>query len=191
MSASMREQFRASVERVLNSWTVLKLAVSHGFGGADSEAKAEWLVFAVDQWFAENANIDPYEVEDFLEDVLNTEFDTIVDDGSLPQIAQMICGFYKLCQDGNEAQLQERLGKLPKPAVQNCQQVSGANGAVDSDSDVEDPAENGIDPGPPPLVQPAQSSTPPAANNENQDSMEMEVTEDDGWTTVGKKGKRR
>jgi hypothetical protein len=40
----------------------------------------------------------------------------------------MICGFYKLCEDGKEAQLQERLDKLPKPAIQNCQQVAGQNG---------------------------------------------------------------
>ena len=33
-----------------------QLAVSHGFGGADSEAKAEWMVFAIDQWFAENGD---------------------------------------------------------------------------------------------------------------------------------------
>jgi hypothetical protein len=32
------------------------LAVSHGFGGIDSESKAEWMVFAVDQWFAENGD---------------------------------------------------------------------------------------------------------------------------------------
>ena len=31
-----------------------QLAVSHGFGGVDSEAKADWMVLAVDQWFSEN-----------------------------------------------------------------------------------------------------------------------------------------
>jgi hypothetical protein len=32
------------------------LAVEHGFGGTESREKAEWLVFAIDQWFQENSN---------------------------------------------------------------------------------------------------------------------------------------
>ena len=31
-------------------------------------------------------NLETYEVEEFLADILNTEFDTVVDDGSLPQV---------------------------------------------------------------------------------------------------------
>lgn len=42
----------------------------------------------------------------------------------------MICGFYKLCQDGNADELREKLDKLPKPAVQNCQPVSAVSGTV-------------------------------------------------------------
>lgn len=33
------------------------------------------------------ANLDAYEVEDYLSEVLNTEFDTIADDGSLPDVS--------------------------------------------------------------------------------------------------------
>lgn len=31
-------------------------------------------------------NLDPYEVEEFLADILNAEFDTIADDGSLSEV---------------------------------------------------------------------------------------------------------
>ncbi|XP_052214011.1 pre-rRNA-processing protein TSR2 homolog isoform X2 [Dreissena polymorpha] len=121
MAASMGDAFRGAVDRILGNWPVLKLAVTHGFGGADSQAKAEWLVGAIYQWFTENANIETYELEDFLEDVLNTEFDTIADDGSLPEVAKMICGCYKLCQHGDDVQLRERLDKLPPCNLANCQ----------------------------------------------------------------------
>ena len=33
---------------------LLQLAVEHGMGGADSAAKAAWMVDAIDQWFEEN-----------------------------------------------------------------------------------------------------------------------------------------
>ena len=34
---------------------LFQLAVQHGFGGADSEGKARWLVDALVQWFQENS----------------------------------------------------------------------------------------------------------------------------------------
>ena len=43
-----------SVRSVLGSWTVLKLAVQHGFGGIDSEDKAEWLVEVTNQVLRDN-----------------------------------------------------------------------------------------------------------------------------------------
>lgn len=33
----------------------IQLAVTQGFGGADSREKAEWMITAVDQWFRENS----------------------------------------------------------------------------------------------------------------------------------------
>lgn len=36
--------------------------------------------------FCVSEDIDDYEVEDFLADIMNTEFDTIVEDGSLSQV---------------------------------------------------------------------------------------------------------
>ena len=33
---------------------LLQLAVEHGMGGAESAAKATWMVDAIDQWFQEN-----------------------------------------------------------------------------------------------------------------------------------------
>lgn len=42
------------------------------------------------------------------------------------QIARMICGFFRLCQSGEEAKLQEQLAKLPPSNLEGCQQVPGA-----------------------------------------------------------------
>ena len=37
-----------------NNVILLQLAVEHGMGGAESAAKATWMVDAIDQWFQEN-----------------------------------------------------------------------------------------------------------------------------------------
>ena len=43
-----------SVRFVLSNWAVLQLAVEHGFGGADSREKADWLVNVVNQVLRDN-----------------------------------------------------------------------------------------------------------------------------------------
>jgi len=86
-----------------------QIAVDNGFGGAYSQQKAEWMVDALQQYFNDNGqnrqmiptNTVGYvlmcvcfptdelmqdEVEDFISHLMNNEFDTMVDDGSLPQV---------------------------------------------------------------------------------------------------------
>ncbi|KAK3101045.1 hypothetical protein FSP39_000521 [Pinctada imbricata] len=114
------------------------------------------MVFAVEQWFKENSkllifhliiteeNIETYEMEDFLADVMNAEFDTMVEDDSLPQvnyshilsdfisstldnlpqIATLICGFYRLYSDGKEEEIRERLQGLPRADASQSSQIN-------------------------------------------------------------------
>ena len=44
-----------------------KVAVENGFGGSDSQEKAQWLVFAIDQWFTENSKFS-HDVQYFYEE---------------------------------------------------------------------------------------------------------------------------
>ena len=48
-----------SVRFILSNWTVLQLAVEHGFGGIDSREKAEWMVNVVNQVLQENGQYFP------------------------------------------------------------------------------------------------------------------------------------
>nr|XP_028567928.1 pre-rRNA-processing protein TSR2 homolog isoform X3 [Podarcis muralis] len=103
--AEARGLFRKGVEAVLGSWPALQLpldvflshdvgflenwkmfvAVENGFGGAYSQEKAEWMVEAVEQYFQSNADLELDEIEDFLAELMNNEFDTMIEDGSLAQ----------------------------------------------------------------------------------------------------------
>ena len=100
--------FEAAIAAVLRGWPALKMAVSHQFGGAHSQAKATWMESATAQWMRENGksntsnsldtpvyllsivNIQSDELETFLETLLDQEFDTIVDDGSIPEVSHVI-----------------------------------------------------------------------------------------------------
>ena len=43
-----------SVRFILSNWTVLQLAVEHGFGGKDTVEKTEWMVDVINQVLKEN-----------------------------------------------------------------------------------------------------------------------------------------
>lgn len=43
-----------SVRFILSNWTVLQLAVERGFGGKDTDEKAEWMVNVINQVLKEN-----------------------------------------------------------------------------------------------------------------------------------------
>ncbi|XP_066426641.1 pre-rRNA-processing protein TSR2 homolog isoform X1 [Molothrus aeneus] len=61
------------------------LAVAQGFGGPQGPEKAAWLNSALLDFFTQNADLEQEEVEDFLAEVMDNEFDTVVEDGSLQQ----------------------------------------------------------------------------------------------------------
>ncbi len=62
---------------------MFQLAVHHGYGGIHGREKALWMVDAVYNWFQENDGIEPDELEGFIAEVMDNEFDTRAEDGSL------------------------------------------------------------------------------------------------------------
>ncbi|XP_077863481.1 pre-rRNA-processing protein TSR2 homolog isoform X2 [Saccoglossus kowalevskii] len=112
----------------------MQLAVQHGCGGPHSMEKAVWFVTAVEQWFQENSDIEQYEVEDFLAEVLNNEFDTIADDGSLPHVSRLICKYFHLCKQGKDVEVISSLQEAPNSQLPVCVQMNGQDEEMDEDS---------------------------------------------------------
>ncbi|XP_070559577.1 pre-rRNA-processing protein TSR2 homolog [Ptychodera flava] len=185
MATAMSEStFYIGVKNVLESWTVLQLAVQHGFGGQHSQEKARWLVGAVEEWFRENSNIEPYELEDFLAVILDNEFDTIADDGSLPQVSQLICNYFKLCQEGRENEVLAKIKQSPKSHLSACQQIQN-----DKDEEMEESKEDvnhentvarldGMD------LNSQMEGEDNLSNPGKTDAMDVNGDEEDGWTVV-------
>ncbi|CAL1534563.1 unnamed protein product [Lymnaea stagnalis] len=179
--ASSISAFGNAVSQILNSWTALQLAVEHGFGGSESLEKAKWMVYAIETWFTENVGVESDEVEDFLEDVLNTEFDLIVEDNSVHEISRLLCLYYRLCQDNKLEELQERLKSLPKASIQGCRKGNENDDEIDFDETDADSSSSSSIPVQPTVYQSSSSVS------ENPD--DMEVTDDkpaveDGWQVI-------
>ncbi|XP_024148403.1 pre-rRNA-processing protein TSR2 homolog [Oryzias melastigma] len=135
-SAASRELFTDGVRAVLHSWPVLQIAVENGFGGAFGPQKADWMVDVVQQYFHDNANLQQYEVEDYLAVLLDQEFDTVVDDGSLPQVSLNLLQMYAHWQQGALESLKTSIQALSQKKTQRAK-VQAPPISSDEDSDAE------------------------------------------------------
>ncbi|XP_065509389.1 pre-rRNA-processing protein TSR2 homolog [Caloenas nicobarica] len=104
--------FAQGVRAVLGGWAALQLAVAQGFGGPQSPEKAAWLAGALQEFFTQNADLEEEEVEEFLAEVMDNEFDTAVEDGSLRQVSRELLTLW--ARRGDTAGVGEALGALSR-----------------------------------------------------------------------------
>ncbi|XP_072223851.1 pre-rRNA-processing protein TSR2 homolog [Leuresthes tenuis] len=166
-SAASRELFKEGVRAVLHTWPVLQIAVDNGFGGVYGQQKADWMVDAVQQYFHDNADLQQYEVEDFITELMDQEFDTVVEDGSLPQVSLALLQMFAQWRHGSLQQLQHAISSLRLSKAQRAQVMAPPQSDAEtaSGAQVMECEASG----------PSVSRTAPAQE------------EEDGWTVVRKK----
>ncbi|XP_051525173.1 pre-rRNA-processing protein TSR2 homolog [Myxocyprinus asiaticus] len=179
LTSSTRELFIAAIRAVLETWPVLQIAVDNGFGGAYSQQKAEWMVDALQQYFNDNDDLQQDEVEDFISELMNNEFDTVVDDGSLPQVAQKVCLMYQQCQQGELAEVREQISLLAQKKSAGRAKVTPADDDEEESENEEAMECDGAGEGPSVNSTAVMEKPPPQATSNEE--------EDDGWTVVRKK----
>lgn len=197
--------FHRAIGHALSSWTALQTCVANCSGGRNSREIADWLVGATEQWMTENDGIEPDELADFYQDVLWTDFNTIVEDGSIGLVCQTICGYQTALSRGESSKVEAAIRETPTvamnvrfqaddddeddpgPGVSFDRPDSGRLDIGRNDSGREDIGSRGpgtLD------TDSAQTSASPDAGTE-----EMEVAEEEqeeGWTTVpSKKGGKK
>lgn len=155
-------EFRQIVEALLTSWDSLEYAVHNRLGGRDSRAKASWVVDVVTNLFIASRNSDAYyadEVADYLSELIDNEFSTIIEDGSIETTSQRLIEYWHLFRQREFARLQSEIERLsarrllvtmqqmqvrqPPPAVSDDDEPMGD--AQDVSSDVPAPPAHGPD----------------------------------------------
>ncbi|XP_012681589.2 pre-rRNA-processing protein TSR2 homolog [Clupea harengus] len=178
---STRELFTEGVRAVLETWPVLQIAVDNGFGGVYGQQKADWMVDAVQQYFHDNSDLQQYEVEDFISMLLNNEFDTMVDDGSLPQVAQQVCQMFKQCQQGKLEEVKGQINQLAQKKSAGRVKATAVKSPEEEDiSDEDDPETMECDGA-------AETSSKHTSPREAKPPTPPPDAVEDGWTVVRKK----
>ncbi|KAJ5089930.1 hypothetical protein N7532_008614 [Penicillium argentinense] len=91
----------------LNNWPALTLAVQSNWGGPKSDDKRDWLCGAISEMLTERPETDAEDIEDVLIQVMNDEFDVVVDDESAGNVADEIMEMKAQAERGNFAVIQE------------------------------------------------------------------------------------
>ncbi|XP_033485612.1 pre-rRNA-processing protein TSR2 homolog [Epinephelus lanceolatus] len=173
-SAASRELFKEGVRAVLHTWPVLQIAVDNGFGGVYGQQKADWMVDVVQQFFHDNADLQRCEVEDFIAELMDQEFDTVVDDGSLPQLCDSLMQVFSQWQQGALQQLKHTIDTFTQKKSQRAK-VTAAPTQCDDDSDDET------------QVMECESSEQSSVSRKDPPPPPPPGEEEDGWTMVRKK----
>ncbi|XP_070766980.1 pre-rRNA-processing protein TSR2 homolog [Enoplosus armatus] len=171
-SAAPREVFTEGVRAVLDTWPVLQIAVDNGFGGVYGQQKADWMVDVVQQYFLDNTDLQQYEVEDFIAQLMDQEFDTVVDDGSLPQVSISLLQVFSQWQQGALQQLKDTINHLTQKSQRAKVTAPPTQSGEDSDDEIQ--------------VMECESSSP-SVSRTNPPPPPPPQDEDDGWTVVRKK----
>lgn len=104
--------FFQSISETINCWPSLQLSLSNGMGGPLCQEKITWLCNGIVQLFHDNQNLIIDDLCDFVSTVLNNEFDTIIEDGSLEMVCTSIFCFHCKISLGDCEYVQNKLNIL-------------------------------------------------------------------------------
>ncbi|KAL1724214.1 Pre-rRNA-processing protein TSR2-domain-containing protein [Schizophyllum commune] len=172
--------FARGVIARLAIWEDLRVAVQENWGGPNAAAKRTWLAGEIVDAFEREADTpDDQYVEEMLLQVMEDEFDTVIEDGSGEEVAKDIVRVWEETRRG-QAALVTRFEELAEKRKGKATNVQVQPGAPDEEGEWEDESEEDeeMDEAPQLIERRAPQPKP-----------EPEVDED-GFTTVAK-GKGR
>lgn len=70
------------------------MAIEQGMGGPEAREKEDWMADVIANYCKdEGSSLDQYNLEEYVETIIDNEFDTILEDGSIPLFARRIIAF--------------------------------------------------------------------------------------------------
>ena len=133
------QYFKEGVRSVFRQWTGLELAVFHQWGGASSSDRADSLVEEVLKMFEGPDKVYKDDIGLILEDYMETQFNTILEDGSPDELGDLLVTMWRECGEGNFTLANNALAReyVRHEVVSRSQGVEGGD-AIDSDDDEEE-----------------------------------------------------
>lgn len=170
----------------IHNWPALTMAVQSNWGGPTAGDKRDWLCGAISDMVNERPETDAEDLEDVLGQVMNDEFDVVVDDESTVPVAEKIMEVRAQVARGEFGPIQEMWEAWQKKSQQKANNAAAAFKKVEAkdedqetdaeEDDDEDGANGDVDMG-----------DAPALVRAPKEKAEPEVDEDGFTKVVGKK----
>ncbi|XP_058798678.1 pre-rRNA-processing protein TSR2 homolog isoform X1 [Phymastichus coffea] len=98
------------IQRIFSNWTALRMTVEHGNGSIDA---AHSFCEYIDKTLSMNEKLHYTDISEVLEDVLDEDFNTRVEDDSEKEVARDILRFHNYITTNDMVTLTNELQKLP------------------------------------------------------------------------------
>ncbi|KAL4803746.1 Pre-rRNA-processing protein TSR2-domain-containing protein [Aspergillus unguis] len=122
----------------INAWPALSLAVTSNWGGPTSSDKRDWLCGAISEMIAERPETDAEDLEDVLIQVMNDEFDVVVDDESAGNVAVKIMEVRSMVERGEFGLVKEMWEEWERKKAAKGSATAGFSRGEDQDGETDD-----------------------------------------------------
>lgn len=125
------------ITSVFRQWTALELAIFHQWGGSPEETMED-MKNELMSMFTGPEKVYKDDVSFILEDYMESNFNTVCDDGSAEELGAVFVEMWRKCRDGDFEMVQGILEKERKrvSVTGQCQGLEGGD-AIDEDSEDE------------------------------------------------------
>ncbi|KAK6746703.1 hypothetical protein RB195_000151 [Necator americanus] len=171
------DEWRSVVQRIIASWGGYQLGVDFNSGGPETLAKDEWFKDVLTEYIFTTRALKAEDLEDWLNNVLYTEFNLILEDESVYPTSLILIEAFGYMKHNDRERLSQLISALPPvesvlEANKQSQRVRDDSEEMEMD-DISEDEEIGTE---------DQAKEEP--RKERQPRM---ITDDDGWTTILKK----
>ncbi|KAL2799082.1 Pre-rRNA-processing protein TSR2-domain-containing protein [Aspergillus keveii] len=169
------------VTLAINAWPALTLAVNSNWGGPTSSDKRDWLCGAISEMLVDRPETDAEDLEDVLIQVMNDEFDVVVDDESAGEVAERIMEVRKAVEKGEFEAVKQMWAEWEAKKGQRGSAVAGFRRGEDVEQETDEEESGDDDEGD------VDMGEAPALVRAPRERIEPEVDEDGFTKVVGKK----
>ncbi|KNE59136.1 hypothetical protein AMAG_03472 [Allomyces macrogynus ATCC 38327] len=190
MDSSKQQNIHDGVVLLFTNWWALRTAVEQGWGGHESEDKAQWFMDTIADYLTTDGH--KLEVDDIaavVEDIMNEEFKVLLEDNSGYEIAKSLFSLCKECASGDFTRVENLRRQFPNTRLPSQTAVES-----DDENDVGEDADAEVKPEGSEIKN--EPRTDDAMDVDQTAAAEPEaprgpVVDEDGFTLVAKKGKGR
>eukprot|EP01132_Coremiostelium_polycephalum_P005261 gene5261-6549_t len=172
--------FEQATLRVFKQWTALQLALANEWGGKNTADKIEEMRQDVIDLFLVGKPVYRDQIESILDECMSQDLNTVAEDGSYREVAEIIIQCFNLAMQGQFDQIVQLVGNEEVNVLQHCTK----SGSQDDDDDDDDDESDGDDS----MMDDSEDNNNNSFNNNN--NQKSNEPDDDGWITVPQKGRR-